>query len=76
MASGALISLVVMLVVLHFQSGQNPAEQLAFKAKRVDLAAQIRLSLTTASEAEKSAVMAVIDQDSQAFADQSRAATA
>ena len=76
MASGVLISLVVMLVVLHFQSGQNPAEQLAFKARRVDLVALMRLTLASASEAEKSAVLAVTDQDSQTFADQARAATA
>jgi hypothetical protein len=76
MATGAVILLLVMLVVLHFHTEQNPAEQLALKAKRVDLVAQMRLALTTASEAEKSAVLAVTDQDSQTFADQARAATA
>ncbi len=76
MAAGAVILLVVMLVVLHFQTGQSPAEQLAFKAKRADLVARMRLTLASASEAEKSAVLAVTDQDSQTFADQARAATA
>jgi hypothetical protein len=65
-----------MLVVMHFQTKQSPAEQLAFKAKRVNLAARMRLTLASASEAEKSAVLAVTDQDSQTFADQARAATA
>ena len=76
MATGAVILLVVMLVVLHFHTEQSPAEQLAFKAKRVDLVARMRLTLASASEAEKSAVLAVTDQDSQTFADQARAATA
>jgi hypothetical protein len=76
MATGAVIFLVITLVVLHFQTGQSPAEQLAFKAKRADLVAQMRLALASASEAEKSAVLAVTDQDSQTFADQARAATA
>ena len=75
MAIGAVILLVVMLVVLHFKTEQNPAKQLAFKAKRVELVAHMRLTLASASEAEKSAVLAVTDQDSQIFADQARAAT-
>ena len=54
MATGAVILLVVMLVVLHFQTKQSPAEQLAFKAKRMDLVARMRLTLASASEAEKS----------------------
>lgn len=75
MAFGAAMLLVVMLVVLHVQKGQSPAEQLAFKAKRVDLVERMRLALASASEAEKSAVMAITDEDSQKFADQARAAT-
>jgi hypothetical protein len=76
MAVGAAMLLVVMLVALHFQRGQSPAEQLAFKARRVDLVERMRLTLASAAEAEKSAVMAVTDEDSQKFADQARAATA
>jgi hypothetical protein len=76
MAFGAAMLLVVMLVVLHVQKGQSPAEQLAFKAKRVDLVERMRVALASASEAEKSAVMAITDEDSQKFADQARAATA
>ena len=76
MISGAVIFLVGTLIVLHFRTGQNPTDQLVFKAKRVDLVARMRLTLTSASEAEKSAVLAVTDQDSQTFADQARAATA
>ena len=76
MISGAVIFLIGTLVVLHFRTVQSPADQLVFKAKRVDLVARMRLTLTSASEAEKSAVLAVTDQDSQTFADQARAATA
>lgn len=75
MATGAVIFLVVVLVALHFRIAQRPAEQLVFKAKRMDLVARVRLTLVSASEAEKSAVLAVTDQDSQTFADQARAAT-
>jgi hypothetical protein len=76
MASGAVVLLVVMGVVMHFQTGQSPTEQLAYKAKRVDLVAQMRLALASASEAEKSAVLAVTDQDSQIYANQARTGTA
>ena len=76
MVTGAVIFLLGTLAVMHFQTKQNPADQLVFKAKRVDLVARMRLTLTSASEAEKSAVLAVTDQDSQTFADQARAATA
>src|SRR5277367_863707 len=76
MAFGAVMLLAVMLVVLHVQRGQSPADQLAFKAKRVDLVERMRLALASASEAEKSAVMAITDEDSQKFADQARASSA
>lgn len=75
MAAGAAILLAVILIALHFQTKQSPSEQLAFKAKRADLVARMRISLACASEAEKSAVLAITDQDSQIFAGQARAAT-
>ena len=74
-ASGALMLLLVMVIVIHFQTGKRPVEQLAFRAKRVDLVAGMRLNLASASEAEKSAVLAITDQDSKTFADQARLAT-
>jgi len=76
MAVGAVILLLILLVVFHFYQKQNPAEQLAFKASRVDLVSRMRLALASASEAEKSAVLAITDQDSRSFAGQSRTATA
>lgn len=74
MATGALILLLAMVIVLHFQTGKRSVEQLAFRAKRVDLVARMRLNLASASEAEKSAVLAITDQDSKTFTDQARAA--
>jgi len=68
--------LAMILLVLHFRTLQSSAAQLAFKAERVELVEQMRLSVTLASEAEKSAVMAITDEDSQTYADQARSATA
>ncbi len=76
MAAGALIMLVLVVVALYLDKERNPAAQVAFKAKRVELVTRMRLDLALAAEAEKSAVMATTDRDSQTFADQARAATA
>jgi hypothetical protein len=76
MAAGAAALLVVILVIRQFHAPQSPVEQLASKARRVDQVESLRLALASASEAEKSAVMAVTDESSQVFADQARAATA
>ncbi len=73
MAAGAAALLAVVVVVLHFQS--DPAAQLAFNARRVDLVGRMELDLASASEAEKSAVLAATDEDSKAFADQARVAS-
>jgi hypothetical protein len=75
MAAGAAMLLAVMLAVIHFNKKQNPAEQFAVKARRIELVERMRLSLASASEAEKSAVMAITDQDSQTYADQARVAS-
>jgi hypothetical protein len=75
MVPGAVIMLVIVLILGHFQKGQDPAKELAFKAQRVDLVSRMQLGLSSASEAEKSAVMAMTDKESKAFADQARAAT-
>ena len=75
MVIGTLMLLLVILLVWHFQTGHRSVEQLALKARRVDIVARMRLNLASASEAEKSAVMAITDQDSKTFADQANAAT-
>jgi hypothetical protein len=76
MAAGAAIMLAVTLVLLHMDQGQNPAAQVAFKAGRIERVQRMRLNLASASEAEKNAVMAITDEDSRKFADQSRAQVA
>jgi hypothetical protein len=59
--------------VLRNHEPTDRAGQLAFKAKRVELVERMRLALASASEAEKSAVMAITDKDSLTYADQARA---
>jgi leucyl-tRNA synthetase len=76
MAAGAAALFVVIVVVRQFHATGSPVEQFAFKARRVDQVERMRLSLASASEAEKSSVLAVTDGESQTFADQARAATA
>jgi hypothetical protein len=76
MGAGALALAVFLLLGWRFFRAENPAQRLAFKATRVDLVGRLELALARGSEAEKSAVLAISDEDSQAFADQARAATA
>lgn len=76
MAVGAAILLLFGLLVLLFGKQPIPIAQLALKAQRVELVGRMQLDLASASEAEKSAVLAITGQESQAFADQARASTA
>lgn len=76
MAVGAGLFLIVLLVALHLQKRHSPAEQVASKAERLELVLRMQVGLASASEAEKSAVLAVTDEDSKKFADQARDATA
>ena len=75
-----IVGLVFLALLLsvgwHFRGMNDPAQALASKASRVDLVGRMQLDLASASEAEKSAVLAITDQDSQTYADQARAATA
>ncbi len=68
--------MVALLVVLRLHGDKDRTAELALEARRVDLVDRMQLDLASASEAEKSAVLATTDQDSQTFADQARAASA
>ena len=76
MVPGVAILLLLTLVGLHFYQGRGADEQLALKASRVDLVTRMQADLASASEAEKSAVLAITDEESAAFASQARAAAA
>jgi hypothetical protein len=75
MVPGTAVMLVLVVTAAHFGSQGGPAAALAARARRADLASRLQLGLSSASEAEKTAVMAVTDQDSKAYADLARAAT-
>jgi hypothetical protein len=76
MAAGAAVLLLFVGVVLLFGRERGPDARIAFLAQRIDLVGRMQLGLASASEAEKSAVLAITDQESQKFADQARASTA
>jgi hypothetical protein len=71
--AGGLVLLLLLGSLVYLQIGQKPFVQ---HADRQQVSAQLRLLLTSASEAEKSAVLATTDEASTQFADRSRAATA
>lgn len=74
--AGTVAMLLLLGAVWRFGQASSPAQALALKASRVDLVGQMQVGLATAAEAEKSAVLAATDQESQVFADRSRAAAA
>jgi hypothetical protein len=74
MVAGAAIFVLIFVVLWMFR--EDPVQKVASKAARVELVGRMQAALYSASEAEKSAVLAVTDADSQTFADQARAATA
>ena len=76
MAVGAAVLLAFMLVMLHLRQGEDPTAQAALRARRVEVVGRMQVDLALSSEAEKSAVLAVTDPDSQTFADQARADSA
>jgi len=76
MAVGATIFGIIFVVVLTTSKDLSPAARLALKDQKVEIVDRMRAALASASEAEKSAVMATTDQDSQTFANDARTATA
>ena len=75
-AAGVLLLAILLAGLWFFHVENDPAEELARKATRVDLVEHMQVLLVTSSEAEKSAVMAVSDADSRAYAERARAAAA
>jgi hypothetical protein len=76
MSGGAILLIAVTLLALHNHREQGIVARIAVQAGRLELVDQMRAALSSATEAEKSAVMATTDQESRTFADQSRAASA
>jgi hypothetical protein len=72
-AVGTGLLLAIALLVLLFQDERTPDEQLALQARAI--VDRMSLALVAASEAEKSAVMAIGDEESEIFANQAREAT-
>ncbi len=75
LAGGAVVLIAVALLALHYYREGDVATKSAFKARRLETVGWMRAALLTASEAEKSAVMATTDGESQTFADRSRTAS-
>src|SRR5262249_36490311 len=73
---GTVVVLVLGVLLWRFSSRETPSEQLVLKTRRLTVVSETRRALAAATEAEKSAVMAVTDKESQEFADQARTATA
>ncbi len=77
MGGGAALFFVIaaLAVAVHFRGGGTNGD-LGRKAQKLAEVSAMRSALASASEAEKSAVMAVTDEESASFADQARAAEA
>ena len=65
--AGTVMLLGLMLAVFLFR-GVGPSQNLARKVDCLERVNRIRLAMSAASEAEKSAVMAITDEESQTFA--------
>jgi hypothetical protein len=73
MLTGAAVFVAIFAVIWLFR--QDPADAIAARSNRAELVGRMQAALYSASEAEKSAVLAITVQDFRKFADQARAAT-
>ena len=76
MAPAVVLMIALVLLGLHASRQAGASTRAAFQAERIEQVGRARVALAAASEAEKSAVLASTDEDSQRYADQARAATA
>ncbi len=74
--AGVIVLVAIVCGVFRLQPGHALSEQLALRAKKIELTGQIGHALAAAAAAEKSAVLATTDEQSVAFAQQARTATA
>ena len=74
MAAGAAAFALLGAAVWHFRA--DPAAVLAAQQRRAGVVDAMRFDLAMATDAERSALLAVTDGESQAFADQARVRTA
>ena len=72
--AGSIVLLALVGVVFHVQPSHPLIEQFVLEAKNAELVATMRRALVAATAAEKSAVLAIDDESSAAFAAQARAA--
>lgn len=68
MGMGSLVLLAILVVAAYF----HPGEDTESKSRRLVLVNQIRSSVESAAEGEKSAVLAITDEDSERFAKEAR----
>jgi hypothetical protein len=69
MVMGSLALLAILAVLAHFRAGEDTES----KSRRLALVNQIRARVESAAETEKSAVLAITDEDSEQFAKEARA---
>jgi hypothetical protein len=75
-AGGVLVLVAAVLLALHYHWSEGIAAKEVTRVRRLELVERLSSVLSSSSEAEKSAVMAVTDEESQEFADRARAASA
>jgi hypothetical protein len=76
MLVGSAVLLAVIFVAAAFHANDDPTALFEAKAQRLALVNQIRSSMESSAAAEKSAVLAVTDENSRKFADEARTAMA
>jgi hypothetical protein len=74
--AGVIVMVLAGWMLYHYQAQGSRVARLADQHRRLDLVARMSRDLARAAEAEKNAVMAATDEESQTFAAEARAGTA